>query len=174
MKSDKFDCDQIIEKFDEFDSIKTDNIPEHIENSILDNIFKETGKDKLKAIIFVSAIHVFIGTLIIAVCPQFEIRLHHKFNGLLNVFMLFGPHVCSFLCGSLFLSATIVFSELVLPKTYKYYLYSIRFYKIPFLIVASLIVFNSIKNIDLNLFTFLWILGAFTASNFVYLLKTKI
>ena len=115
------------------------------------------------------AIHCATGAFTMAICPQFHIHLFSNFMGLLTIFMKFGSNVCSFLCGFLFLSLSLITASIILPQKSKNYLYRVRYYKIPVLILLTLFIFKLIGNIHLDIKLLIWILGAITGSYFSFL-----
>lgn len=140
-----------------------------INNSIKKQIKKELIYFKLNTILLMTLIHIVTGAFTIAICPQFHIHLIKNFMGLLTLFMKFGPNVCSFLCGFLFLSLSLMVASVVLGTSSKLYLYRIRYYKIFSLILASLFVFKLLGNIHINLSLFIWISGACVGSYLSFL-----
>jgi hypothetical protein len=158
--SNKFDLDNFSKGFDDFSKLTPVDPPEDLARQIAYGTTKELQKNKISAIASVSLIHIVAGTFIIAICPQFDFQIIPNFAGLLTIFMKFGHNVCMFLCGSLFLSSSIVVSAFLLPQTYRRYLYSIRYYKITGLTVGSLVIFALISAVPITFSTILWVCGA--------------
>ena len=154
------EIDQLSKEFDDFSKIAPEKIPSNIEEDILKQASQDLLKTKIKALTAVSFIHLIAGAFIISVCPQFDIQFFPNFMGLLSIFMRFGHNVCMFLCGSLFISASVTASAIILPKVYKQYLYSIRYYKIAGLAIGSLLVFSLVSVVPLTVPTLLWLAGA--------------
>jgi hypothetical protein len=158
--NEKCDLDNFSKDFTDFSKTVPVDPPEDFNLLISRDIHKNLRKDKISAIASVSLIHIVVGIFIIAICPQFDFQIIPNFAGLLTIFMKFGHNMCMFLCGSLFLSSSIVVSAFLLPQTYRRYLYSIRYYKITGLTLGSLVIFALISAVPITFSTILWVCGA--------------
>jgi hypothetical protein len=121
-------------------------------------------------------VHAIAGLLVLTICPQFNIQIIKNFSGLQHVFMVFGSHVCLFLCGAFFLAVSVGLSALFLTPTAQKYLYAIRYYHISGLAVTTLLLFSFASRVSLNLHTLMWFMGAVVSgimSSKIFILKPR-
>lgn len=87
------------------------------------------------------ALHVVVGFLTLLICPQFGISPLGKETWLSEVFMSYGPWVCAFLCGGLFLSSSTLAMLFALKPGEVQYLNQHRFGILSGLALGSLVLF---------------------------------
>lgn len=157
MKNNELD---IVNEFRKFTEEKGEQLSQEFTASVLKRTKKNLRRTKILAVFSMIFIHAVVGAFLILICPQFGIRYFPGFDGLMYVFMKFGPHVCTLLCGSLYLSSTMLLGALILPKVYKTYIYTVRYFQVVGLILMSLGVFTLFGDLKLNVFSLLWFVGA--------------
>lgn len=167
----KFDINLFNKEYDKFENVSPVQLPEGLSASIQGLVKKKLGFSKIRTFFGITVLHCFSALITLALCPQFEVQIFKNFKGLLDIFMLFGHHVCLFLCGAFFVSVSLIFSHIFIPRIWKAYLYSIKYYYVSYLFIISLLGFSVISSVSIDIFTLLWSLGilsvGFILSNFI-------
>jgi hypothetical protein len=176
MKKSDFNLIQFNSDLLEFENQEPEAVSPDLSKSVKARIHREIFKDKIQAISSALLVHAIAGLLVLIICPQFNIQIIKNFAGLQHVFMIFGSHVCLFLCGAFFLAVSVGLSAFLLTSTTLRYLYSIRYYHIAGLATFTLFLFSFAKSIPLNLHTLMWFMGAFVSgslSSKIFILKLR-
>ncbi len=106
-------------------------------------------------------IHLFVGTLTLLFCPQFNVSPLAGSMGLMPLFMAFGHRICAFLCGAFFLGSSAIGLHLFLKPGEALYLKHRRYRIYSGLAFGSLAVFIVLNELSLHSwdYTLIW-LGA--------------
>jgi len=146
-------------KQEEMFNIASVDLPPEFSSSIKNTIKKDLKITKLKIIFLIICMHCISALLVLSICPQMGVSIF-KFEGLYWLFMQAGHHVCQFMCGFLFISSSICLNQLFLPKAFLNYLRYIKYHQILLLTFGSIVFFFFFGNASINIFSFLWIIGA--------------
>jgi|JI10StandDraft_1071094.scaffolds.fasta_scaffold186073_4 hypothetical protein len=106
-------------------------------------------------------VHLLVGASLLSVCPQFGIG---GFHGLEVVLMRFGHHVCTFICGAIFLGVSAMVIGLALQPEEMRVLRTLHWFPLLFLSLISLGIFHLLgANLFMSI-SLVWIVGALLGS----------
>lgn len=150
-------------EFNEFMGDTNNKMPRSVEQIVKDSIIAKLSPTYKFVFFKVSIIQAFCGILLIAACPQLGVSFFEH-SWLMNVFMNFGHHVCTFLCGSLFLSLGVLGNWMLLSRE-EWKLYYQEAFKFQFSILVTSICFLLIFGASGQYILFLlWSIGGLLTS----------
>ncbi len=150
---------ELLQDFRDF--VKSDSlVPPDLTAKILDCVRRDLTPSSLYVFTKLFAVHLFVGTLSLAVCDQFGVNPFNTTFSLTNYFMKFGHNFCMTLCGFLFLGLSTVFSKVVLNTNEFIVLKNNTFIQVFFLSILSLIFFLLLGAKMVISAAAFWLLGA--------------
>ncbi len=150
-------------EFEDFIDSSHNIMPKSIEESIRISMHKKLSPSFTHVLMKVSMMQVFSGLILIAICPQLGVGFFES-SVLMNFFMQFGHNVCTFLCGSLFLSLGVLANRLFLSAE-EWQRYSLHAFKFQAMVVGFSIFSLLLLGADTQLFLItLWCVGGLVTS----------
>lgn len=127
----------LVEEFAETSALHQQAALARLEAKVIPVLTRDLRWQKWRIASSAIAIHLVMALFVVAVCPQLGWRVF-DFNGLQQMFMMFGHLACTFLCGLLFISASVTGFFILLPRHYFNYLHHIRYFEVINLVALSL------------------------------------
>jgi hypothetical protein len=101
-------------EFDSFLKGSEAEPPASISRALISKVTRELNPSSWLVFLKAFAVHLFIGTLTLSVCPQFEYSPFTGSMGLMHFFMVFGEYGCMVACGAFFMGSSALALGLVL------------------------------------------------------------
>lgn len=140
--------------------LENENIPFEKKDVLLTKIHKRIFPSPSRVLGKILGVHLFVGTLSLAVCDQFGLNPFGTNQFLTSWFMSWGHSFCMVLCGGFFASATFLISQLLLSFEEVETLQRSRFIQIAALMLLSLGTFFFLGAHIVVSLVLLWSFGA--------------
>lgn len=135
--TDKRNENELMNEFRDF--VKSEStVPKELSESILNFVRHDLTPSSIFVFTKILSIHLFVGTLSLAVCDQFGVNPFNTSFSLTSYFMKAGHSFCMTLCGFLFLGLTTIASWFILGRTEFLVLKQNTFLQVFFLSLLSL------------------------------------
>jgi hypothetical protein len=146
--------------FQDFQTVSPMAPPRDLSDRVQLLIRHELNPSPWKVFAKLSGIHFVIGTVTLALCPQFGFRLVGDGMGLMTYFMGLGVHGCMAACGALFVGSSLAAAGLLLkPEEVRV----LRQQQVLQLAALSLLSLGAFLMVDAEIlvgFAFAWALGS--------------
>ncbi len=135
--NDKRNENELMNEFREFVRSES-SVPKELSEKILNFVRHDLTPSAVFVFTKIVFIHLFVGTLSLAICDQFGINPFNTSFSLAHYFMKAGHSFCMTLCGFLFLGLTTIASWFILSRTEFLVLKQNTFLQVFFLSLLSL------------------------------------
>lgn len=105
-----------LDDFKEFVHADGTPVPKDVSESILSRIRSDMNPSAWIVFSKIFGIHLFVGTLSLAVCSQFGLNPFRTSFSLSDYFMKFGHSTCMVFCGVLFIGLTVTLGRFILRR----------------------------------------------------------
>lgn len=105
-----------LEEFKAFVQADGTPVPKDVSDSILSRVRADMNPSAWIVFSKIFGIHLFVGTLSLAVCSQFGLNPFRTGFSLSDYFMKFGHSACMVFCGVLFIGLTIALGRFILRR----------------------------------------------------------
>ncbi|MCB1196862.1 MAG: hypothetical protein KDK51_00695 [Deltaproteobacteria bacterium] len=112
----KMDVNRDFQQFQEDGAINVAP-QERLQENVLRYVKNELNPSHTRVFSKLLAVHAFIGTLTLTLCPQFSMSLTHQHHMFHYFHHTFGKYVCMFICGTIFIGTGAVFAAYLLKKS---------------------------------------------------------
>lgn len=157
--TDKRNENELMNEFSEFVASES-TVPKELSDKILNFVRRDLTPSSIFVFTKLFFIHLFVGTLSLAVCDQFGVNPFNTSFSLAHYFMKAGHSFCMTLCGFLFLGLTTIVSWFILSKTEFLVLKQNTFLQVFFLSLLSLGFFSLLGAEIVFSSVIFWLLGA--------------
>jgi len=151
-------------EYHEFMSADSLQPPTHLTQQILQNVHQDFNPSLFHVFTKMGFIHLAMGTLTLVACPQFGIKFNFLAGeGLMAVFMTWGPVACTLACGAFFLGGSLLLTGLISRPEEVRVLRQSRYSLVTLLAGLSWLLFAMLGEAAPLSEAILWILGAYVA-----------
>lgn len=148
------------DEFKEFAETESVAVPESITQNILKTVHRDLNPSSLKVFAKLFSVHLFVGTLSLAVCDQFGMSPFKTEFSLSEYFMRFGHSFCMVMCGYLFIGLSVTISSFFLSREEFRVVGRHGGLQVFLLSIFSLVIFAAFGADFAIGFGLLWVLGA--------------
>jgi hypothetical protein len=147
-------------EFQDFMNSESSLPPRELSERILERVRADLNPNSWSVFGKLSLIHLIVGGLTLALCPQFGVRSWGEGMGLMHVFNALGTYGCMAACGAFFTGTSVFFAVLLLRPEEIRVLRRAKILQIGALTLLSLGAFVMADAEILLAFAAVWILGS--------------